>query len=308
MSAFELMNVVSAAQGKRPLVGDVARRAAERYESLGEGAREVVDRLLAAAPSPEHRAWILAALASGASLETLANFAERIDGVDASGLAAILDPTQVKLVQQSDTTCGSASLVVARMLNDPVYALKVLAGHDATTGQDVPVPELDDLPRKTLEADGVAETDAEYALRARFHEAELQAKARTNDTVGTDGERTLPWPDALGTSPWGAAEEMNGVAGGDGYGVKLVDSGSPDDRQQAYDTLERAGRDGRPAPVYVGDGTSPRHVVLVVGAGDGTLQVYEPGSGMTVTVTEDAFVRGDVNLGGWGKPWAVVAP
>ena len=92
------------------------------------------------------------------------------------------------------------------------------------------------------------------------------------------------------------------------YGVSMVDSSSPVDRQQAYDALEVAGRDGRPSAVYVGDGTSPRHVVLVVGAGDGTLTVYEPWDGRTVTVTEEQFVSGDVDLAGWERPWAVVTP
>ena len=284
MSVFELMNVI-ATPGDRPLVGDVAQRAADRYAQLGEGAQQVVDDLLASARSPEHRAWLLAALASGASLETLANFADRIGEVDEAGLAELLDPTVHRLVQQTSTTCGSASLVVARMLNDPVYALEVLGGYDATTGT----------------------TDA-GTIEERFAAAELEAKARTNDSVGSDGERTLPWPDAIGTSPWGAAEEMNGTAGGDGYGVALVDSDSPSDRQQAYDALERAALDGRPALMYVGDGTIPRHVVLVVGSTDTGLLVYEPGGGGVVEISERDFVSGDTSVLGWGRPWAVVAP
>lgn len=285
MSAFELMNVLSAARGGRPLLGDVAARAADRYAELGAGAREAVDQVLADAPSPEHRAWVVATLATGAPLETLTNFARHIADLPPSELATVLDPTTVELAQQSSTTCGSASLAVARMLNDPVYALKVLGGYDSVNGAE----------------DSSDVTD-------RFAAAELETKARTNDSIGTDGEWVASWPDALGTSPWGAAEEMNGVGGGEAYGVALVDSGSGADRQTAYDALERAALDGRPAPLYVGDGTSPRHVVLVVAAGDDALQVYEPGSGLTVTVSEHDFVRGDVDLGGWDRPWAVVTP
>ena len=126
--------------------------------------------------------------------------------------------------------------------------------------------------------------------------------------MGSDGERTLLWPDAIGTSPWGAAEEMNGTAGGDGYGVALVDSDSPSDRQQAYDAVELAALDGRPAPMYVGDGTITRHVVLVVGSTDTGLLVYEPGGGGVVEISERDFVSGDTSVLGWERPWAVVAP
>lgn len=285
LSSFDLLTL-GVAEGRRPLVGDVGRRAAERYADLGQGAREVVDDLLADAPTVEHRAWVLAAFAQGASVETLANFADRIGGLGTEDLGRGLDPTRddVHLVQATPTTCGSASLAVARMLDDPVFALRVLTGYDAETGT----------------------TDGRTAAE-RFAEVEQEVKARTNDTVGEHG-RTLPWPGALGTPPWGAAEEMNGAAGGSGYRVHLVDSDSPSDRQQAYDALERTVATGRPAPVYVGDGVSPRHVVLVVGRDTDGLQVYEPGAGEVVSVNEDAFVRGDVDLGGWARPWAVVTP
>ncbi len=309
MSVMEVMNVDSAAPGRPPLLGDVLSRAQDRYDGLGEGAREMVDQMLADAPSAEHRAGILAALASGASLETLANFADRIGGLDAAALATALDPTEVTLIQQSDTTCGSASLTVARMLNDPVYSLRILTGYDATTGATVGAPAYDlDGDEPVPGSASYQQELADYERRCRFHEAELQAKQRTNDAADGQGGPAVPWVDALGTSPWGAAEELNGTAGGSGYSVALVDSDSPADRQEAYDRLERAGREGRPAVVYSGNDVSPRHVVLVVGAENGSLRFYEPGSGTVHTVTEDDFVSGDVDMGGWERPWAVVAP
>ena len=309
MSVLELMNVSSAAPGAPPLYGDTAKRAQERYDGLGEGAREVVDQMLAHAPSAQHRAWILAALASGASHETLANFADRISSMGADDLRDALDPTVVTLQQASDTTCGSASMAVARMLADPIFALRILTGYDAVSGTDVPTPAYDDLRTYVPgPGDPAVETPEHLAMRQRFHEAELAAKGRTNDASDGQGGLSMPWVDALGTSPWGAAEELNGASGSNDYGVSMVDSSSPVDRQQAYDALEVAGRDGRPSAVYVGDGTSPRHVVLVVGAGDGTLTVYEPWDGRTVTVTEEQFVSGDVDLAGWERPWAVVTP
>ncbi len=99
-----------------------------------------------------------------------------------------------------------------------------------------------------------------------------------------------------------------GTAGGSGYGVSLIDSDSATDRQDAYDQLERAVRDGKPAVVYSGNDMSPRHVVLVVGSENGSLTFYDPADGVTHTVTEEDFVSGDVDMGGWARPWAVVAP
>lgn len=289
LTAFDLLDRHTRDETKRPLVGDTADRARQRYESLSAADQAEVDRLLAGLPTSEHRAWLLAALAGGADVTTLGRFAGRIDDLPPDALADVLDPTSTTLQQQSTTTCGSASLVFARMLNDPVYALRVLDGYDATTGSTDTTGKPDD----------------------RFAAEELAAKARTNDARDGSGGWSMPWPDAIGTSPWGAAEEMNGAAGvpGTGYGVGLVESDSPDDRRGAYQDLARAADQGRVSPLYVGDDASPRHVVLVVGRTEAGLQVYEPGRGVVVTVSEDVFVSGDVSvLGGWSRPWATVAP
>lgn len=277
MSAFELMNVLSAREGQRPLVGDVVARASAQYDTLSAEDRARVDALMETAPSERHQAWILAAMAAGTSVDDLTTFAERIGEESSADLTRLLDPTAHQLVQQSGTTCGSASLVMAHMLNDPVYALSVL--------------------------------DPEETINERLKAEEETVHARTNDWTNESG-LTMPWPTRLGTMPWGAAEEMNGAAGvdGTGYGATMVDSDSADDRQEAYDALNRAVADGRSAPVFVGNETLPRHVVLCIGRTDTGLQFYEPGCGGIVEVSEEDFVNGDVNLGGWDRPWAIVTP
>lgn len=290
LSAFDMIGLHEPGTQRRPLAGDVATRADAAYLALTPQDRATVDALLAQAPTTQHRAWVLAALAAGASVVTLTAFAARIGGERADRLRRLLDPTAQPtgtLEQQSPTTCGSASLLVARMLTDPVYALWVLDGFDARTG----------------------ETD-HRELNERFAELEREVKARTNDVVDRSGGLTLPWPSGLGTPPWGAGEELNNGAGvpGTGYEVGLVDTDSPADRRRAYDALAASAASGRPAPLYVGDDASPRHVVLVVGrTGDG-LQVYDPARGAVVAVREDDFVSGDLSLSGWQRPWAVVTP
>lgn len=294
MSALETMRVEHSDDGRSrpPLHGDVSERATDAYNDLSSAEQARVDDLLDTAPSEEHRAWILGALASGADVGDLENFAGHIFGLDhypaadggPSELELALDPGAHQLAQRSNTTCGSASLTYATMLNDPVYALNILDGYDAGTG-----------------------TQDGGSIEDRFGAAEEEVMSRTNDSEDQDGNFSMPWPSALGTPPWGAAEEMNRDAGvGDGYGVNLVDSDSPHDRQQAYDDLAQSVDDGRVSPLYVGDDAIPRHVVLVVDRVGDDLIVYDPARGEEWTVSEADFVNGD--LPGWDRPWATVTP
>ena len=254
-----------------------------------------------AARSARHRAWLLAALAAGATIATLRRFAQEINKTDPD---AALDPRSVlqpqgpddeserPFKQTTDTTCGSSSLVYASLLRDPVLALEVLTGYDATT-----------------------DSHAGGTPGERFAELEAEMKSRTDDPrVDPDGgwgpdNVSMPWIPALGTSPWAAAEELNAIApDGVRYGVDLIDPGSPTDREDAYRSLVESTDQGNPAVLYVGNETSPRHVALVYGHADGSIEIYEPFQGERVVVTQAQFVSGEFSVAGWAKPWAVVAP
>lgn len=129
---------------------------------------------------------------------------------------------------------------------------------------------------------------------ARFADEALRAHARTNRAVDGTGRAQLPWPAALGTTPWALAREL----GGD-HEVRLVI-----DRETAWERLRAA---AAPSPLYVGSRWLPRHVVLVVGGGE-RLDVYEPSAGLRVVVERAAFVGASLSLGGWDVPWFVVVP
>lgn len=311
LTAVDSINLVDTpGRETRPLVGDTARRAQDAYDALSPSDRAAVDALLAGSPGPQHTAWVLAALAGGSDVATLGRFADRIAGVSAGDLAAVLDPTSSGVTgqettgsprvpvlhQTTDTTCGSASLIVARMLADPVYALGMLDGYDAVTGTTVPGGST---------PDGIAE---------RFAKEEQAVQGRTNSAIDRSGGWKMPWPSAIGTSPWGASEEMNNGAGipGTGYHVSMIDSDSPTDAQRAYDQVARAVDSGRPVPMYTGSENAPRHVVLVVGREtNGDLQIYNPADGTVNRVSESGFVSGGDELydaGSWRRPWAVVTP
>jgi hypothetical protein len=164
--------------------------------------------------------------------------------------------------QPDPTTCGSAVAVRARMLVDPGYDAWLRGAADPA---------------------------------ARFADEALRAHRRTNRVLDGSGSAALPWPRALGTTPWALARELAGH-----HQVGLVI-----DREVAWARLAGAG--GPPA-LYVGSRWLPRHVVLVLAAGEDGLSVYEPSAGLDVEVHHTAFVDRRLRLAGWDVPWFTVVP
>lgn len=191
--------------------------------------------------------------------------------------------------QQSRTTCGSASLTVARMLVNPGFARWIRLGlrRDASD---------DDVPDS-----GTPEQ--------RFAAYEQVVAGRTNALVGAGGRIQLPWPRALGTPPWGARSELEYGAAEPGadYDIAWFRLGGAPVLQAAYTSLQQRVRAGRPALLYIGNAWTPRHVVLVMPAtGDQELDVYEPSAGRVVDLPRRAFVSRQLGIAGWDVPWAAV--
>lgn len=192
-------------------------------------------------------------------------------------------------VQQTRTTCGSASLTVARMLVNETFADWVRTG----AGKD---PRDADIP------DGATE-------RERFAAYEQAVARRTNAVRGAGGRIQPPWPRALGTPPWGALSELEFGAADPAadYDVEWFRVGSRRMLERTYSQLRRRVRAGRPALLYIGNTWSPRHVVLVMPAtGTQELDVYEPSVGRVIDLPREAFVTRRLNMAGWDVPWAAV--
>ncbi len=209
-----------------------------------------------------------------------------------------LDPLPYHLRQRSSTTCGSASLLVARALADPAFAARLLLGLADTTGTAKLAGPAD--------PGGTADLAGAGGVAARFAAAEQTVKHRTNALVGPTGLQP-PWPHALGTPPWGAAHEMTRITGVP-YRARYVGPDSPGARAAGYDAVARTVAGGRTAPMFVGDGAVPRHVVLAVGLDGEALSLYEPASGDVVRLNRDQYVAGGFAIAGWTVPWAVVVP
>ena len=188
-------------------------------------------------------------------------------------------------VQQSPVTCGSAALTVARMLADPGFAAWVLTGGTgaATGGFDAP------------------------AL-ARFAAQERATMGRTNSPVAAGGALNLPWPECLGTPPWGARAELQERTH-NAYAVSQLRWAGDGGRRAAYRRLCSMLTAARPALLYVGTAWLPRHITLVLPPeGDTRLTAYEPASGTVLALPEGELIGGRLGLGGWDEPWLLVEP
>lgn len=201
----------------------------------------------------------------------------------------------VGLVQPDGTTCGSCALVVARMLTDPAYAGALVTGTDPATG--------------AREAGTV---------RDRFHRRALAMHRVTSGLRDSGGGLQLPWPSALGTSPWAVAREMTHQANGSRrYRARLL---LPRARHHAFGALATHAQEGYAVPLFVGNRVSPRHVVLVLPhpldqagpATDGTpseeVRIYDPASGRRYPIDAGDFAGGTLGVAGWRVPWFVVVP
>jgi hypothetical protein len=163
------------------------------------------------------------------------------------------------LDQVDGTTCGSAVLVALAAWADPAALDRLEAAPtDATAGT------------------GSAGT----GFAARYDAWQKQVHRQTNRF----------WPQALGTTPWGAARWLRDHAPAAGrYRVRLVDDTSEADVAAVIRAVGGALALGRPVPLVVGSFV-PRHYVLALGADGDSWRVYEPTSGQ-VRLLDPAAVR-----------------
>lgn len=159
------------------------------------------------------------------------------------------------LDQVDGTTCGSAVLVALAAWADPT-----------------------ELAR--LEAADAGRPLVGGGFGARYDARQKQVHGQTNRF----------WPQALGTTPWGAARWLREHAPAAGrYRVRLVDDSSATDVAAVLDTVAAALDAGRPVPLLVGTFV-PRHYVLALRPDGAGWRVYEPTSGQ-VRLLDLAAVR-----------------
>ena len=212
--------------------------------------------------------------------------------------------------QQSSTTCGSACLVVARMLLDPALARWAMGEPETVEPVDVGSGPVNRSPEALAGVTGRSWPRTQTAA-VRFAELERRTMTRTNGVAAALGAMRLPWPRSLGTPPWGAMAELqrSGSLPGTVYEPVLL-------RHLARTALTAAARrhtvrvrHGRPALLYVGSPSLPRHVVLVfVPEGRSEPLVYEPARGDVVPLQELGLGTPGFALAGWRTTWLLIRP
>jgi hypothetical protein len=159
------------------------------------------------------------------------------------------------LDQVDGTTCGSAVLIALAAWADP-----------------------EELTR--LEASATGQSLIGGGFGARYDARQKQVHRQTNRF----------WPQALGTTPWGAVRWLRDhVPAAGRHRVRLVDDTSAADVAELIKAVGAALTAGRLVPLLVGTFV-PRHYVLAMGADDGGWRVYEPTSGQ-VRLVDLAAVR-----------------
>ena len=162
------------------------------------------------------------------------------------GLAA--QAVAAGLVQPDQTSCGSAALVMARVIADPAYAAYLVNG--TVNGQS-------------------------GSIEDRFRTETLAMHRRTNRLLDARGRPQLPWPRALGTLPMSVARQLTSDTGTT-YDARLI---LRHQRAGAFDRTSAAVAAGRTVPVFVGNRLNARHVVLAIVTAPHGLLVYDPARG-----------------------------
>lgn len=285
-------------------------------DELSDAERARLDAALEDAGSATARQIIVSALATDAGLDATLALADRLETMTDSEVAAVagiglpdagggvagdgvdvLLPDGTRVAQQTDTTCGSASLLMLAAQRDPFLALLLSQGE--VIGDHIPAY-LEGIPL----IDAIA--DADLTSEERLEYLETQVRIQTNQFTF--------WPgSAVGSAPWGYGDEVADVLGTEvDFDYSVL--GPHGDAQALVDGAIAAVDDGTPVPFLVGpEGTDvPRHYVLLVGHSAGELQFYEPGSGQLHTIAIDDAVAGDggwtAAFGGWSSIYGAAIP
>jgi hypothetical protein len=275
------------------LTASMADRAADRLAAMSEADRARMERLLASAGSPEHRAYLMRALAAGYDIDKITEFNRLIApfGDDPAWLRAHLNPLDLgdsaptgqhrpttfdgaAWTQGQHPTCVASSTVTARAMVDPLYALEL------TTGGHPGDPAYDNgeaFARRLL--------DEQYRVydggRSWYQDLPL---------IGSDGMTNEQ-------SETVADQEIGSRTGADYENRNLRNA---DERRAVLPEIERAVDEGHMVPFSTRDDDGG-HQMLIIGHDGDRLQVYNPW-GYTVWVNEDDFVNGRLDSIGNGVP------
>ncbi|MFJ9854717.1 peptidoglycan-binding protein [Streptomyces sp. NPDC101150] len=260
------------------------QRSGQRMDEMNATDRAEFEKMLADAKTPEERAYLTKALASGRDMDTIHEFQGKIHGKDPKWLREHLTPvvTSKEGVTDGSThsvqfkgqewaqggdgqegTCVASSMVTARAMVDPVYALELTGGE---SGQ---------------ESDPDTFRERLIAEQHRVHE---------------EGHGGKNWNSMDLAGKEKVAEKE--VSPHTGANYDYTNTPNADARRDALPDIEEAVDEGKPVPIGVQGfdekGVRSGHAMVIVGQEGGMLQIYNPW-GETMWVSEDDFVNGHMD-------------
>ncbi|MEU0008962.1 peptidoglycan-binding protein [Streptomyces sp. NPDC006314] len=265
-------------------------RSSRAMDRLSAADRGRMDQLMANASTPQEKAYILKALASGHDVNEVEKFAGKIHGKDPAWLEDHLAPittqtdSMVNEGKNSDgsnrnkddqtfrsqgwtqggngreSTCVASSTVTARAMVDPVYALSLTGG---PSGQE----------------------DDPAAFRRRLVDEQHR--------VHVEGDGGDNW---TGMDLEGKTEVVNKeISPQTGSKYELREVRDADARRNVLPDIEKAVAEGKPVPIgvegYNAKGERSGHAMTIIGQEGDKLEIYNPW-GTTTWVSEDDFING----------------
>lgn len=262
------------------LTANDLRRSGTRLDRMSASDREAFDGMLDESKSPEERAYLMKALASGHDLEQIQDFRDKIHpyGDDPAWLQQHLTPITNRpgdsreygdqdadvsfgpqRWEQEGSTCVAMSTVTAHAAADPLYALELTTGGHP----------------------GDPEHDNPEAFEERMREEETRVYD-TRDDEDQDG-MTNDESEEIADS------EIGAHTGSDYENRDFEDAG---DREDALPEIRDSVNEGKPVPLSV-RGDDSGHQIMIIGQEGDKLQIYNPW-GFTTWVSEDDFVNGNM--------------
>jgi hypothetical protein len=275
--------VLAEAGGDTPILTPAMdKRVRDTLNTMAGADLERMTALLAAAKSPEQRAYLLKALAAGYSVDEVTRFDAMIaaHGNDPAWLDQHLSPLTMDgqltdgmapnafggtgWAQGDHPTCVAASTVTARAEVDPLYALQLTTGGHP--------------------GDSSFDNSAAFAERLKDEQNRVYDGARRWYVNGWQGGMTDAQSDQI------ADQE---IAPRTGVTYENVEMKNQESRETVLRSAEHAVDDGYPVPVTTHEG-GKGHQMMIIGHADGRVQIYNPW-GYTYWVTESDFVAGKVD-------------
>ncbi|GAB2956220.1 hypothetical protein GCM10027280_51060 [Micromonospora polyrhachis] len=311
MGAVNAVLLATATKGgkfKTILTEDEAKKAADLRKNLSPEENARLSALLSAAPTPEHQAYLLKALANGYSLDAVGKFAEQIKNKSPEWLAnqpnlitPVAKPTSDNQNNnnQNNNQNQNATDPNATNQNANDQGQQTPQGGQNPAGSSSPSssqPGGSDPSGQDPNNTGKSGNDTGNTTGQNGNttgNTSDQSQQPDGDPTGGISARANPyWSDMATENPEGMANGLNKHSSelGTTYGAREVDRSDNDSVKTALKDSVAAVDKGHSVPVRIGEGDSQEWMLLI--GRDGDELIFDNPEGKVVRVKEDDFLNG----------------